>query len=231
MNVRPPRLDIIPDPLGATSAELPRLPPVGARLATAAPDRAEMRRRRRAALVLSVAWLTGHLSVFGVRHDFRELPVAYLAVQLGAPLVLAVASLIIATRPGRSGLGTRRLWVLLFAVGGPLSFGVLGLALAPPRAPSGDPHPWLAALLCSDIMLAWMSAPLFAAAFALRSAFAAAPVGRSALVGASVGLFSGVTINLHCSNVQPWHLALGHGLPIVLASLFGALVVTRWLRA
>jgi hypothetical protein len=190
-----------------------------------------MRRRRSGALMLSLAWLASHLAVFGVRHDLGELSLGYLASQLGAPLLLAIASLYVATRPGRWGLGSPWHWVVLLAVAGPLSFGVLGLVMPPPHALAESAHPWLTALVCSDIMLAWMSVPLFSAAVALRAAFAATPVWRSALVGASVGLLSGVTINLHCPNMQPSHLALGHGVPVVLAALFGAFVVTRWLRA
>ena len=226
-----PSFNDIPDPIGDTRADLPGLQALARGLSPNVPDRAQTERRRRAALVLSLVWLLAHLAAVGVRHDLSALPLAYLASQVGAPLLLAAASLHVATRPARSGLGSRRFWVAALTLGGLLSLWGLALLAPPPYPPPHEPRPWLAALVCSELMLAWMSAPLFAAAVALRGAFAATPVWRSALVGASVGSLSGATLNLHCANVAPWHLVLAHGVPIALASSFGALVVGRWLRA
>jgi hypothetical protein len=226
---RSPSFTDIPDPLQATG-DLPAVPGVVQRRAAGVPDREQMLWRRRAALVSSLCWLSTHLVVFGLRHDFRQLPPAYLGSHIGAPLVLALASLYVATRPGRWGLGPPRLWVATLALGGPLTFWVLG-AITPSEGPSvHDAQPWLGALVCSDLMLLWMSVPLFAAAVALRRAFAATALWRSALVGSSIGLASGVTINLHCANVEPFHLVIGHGLPIALAALLGAFVVRHWLQ-
>ena len=224
------RPDDIPDPLGGGDPR-PQPPAKLMRAAVAAPDRAQVERRRRAALVLSLGWFFSHLLVFGARHDLRQLSRGYLLAHVAAPLLLAVASLWVATRPGRWGLGTRPRWTLVLAVGGPLSFGLISLAMPAPQGVGDQLHPWLAALLCSDLMLAWMSAPLFAAALALRGAFAAGAVWRSALIGSSVGLGSAVSLNLHCSNGHPFHLVVGHGVPIVAGSLLAAFVVSRWLRA
>lgn len=227
-------LDEIPDPASEPTAQplrLPALPALPHRLTERAPDRLQMQRRRRNALVLSGGWLLSHLAVFGLRQDLRQLSSTYLLAQVGLPFALASASLYVATRPGRLGLGLSWAVVATLAVLGPVSFWVAGVLTPVPYATTADNQPWLGALVCSDIMLAWMSAPLFAAAFALRGAFAAAAVWRSALVGASVGLLSGVTINLHCSNVHPFHLAVGHGVPVVLGCIIGAFVVTRWVRS
>jgi hypothetical protein len=65
----------------------------------------------------------------------------------------------------------------------------------------------------------------------LRRSFAGDATRRSALVGAALGLLSGGAINLHCSNVEPWHMATGHGVPVLLAALLGAFLVVRWTRA
>jgi hypothetical protein len=227
---RPPSFDGIPDPLGDDGIEAPRLPALAARLGVTALDRVQTERRRHAALVLSLGWLISHLVVFGVRHDWMHLPSSYLASHLLAPLLLALLSLWVATRSGRWGLGTNPRRVALLAVAGPLSFGIVSVVMPAPNGLGYDAHPWLGALICSDLMLVWMSAPLFAAAFALRASFASGAVWRSALIGSSVGLGSGVAINLHCSNGHPFHLVLGHGVPIVAGSLFAAFVVTRWLR-
>lgn len=70
-----------------------------------------------------------------------------------------------------------------------------------------------------------------AAQITLVGAFAAGARWRSALVGAGIGLFAGATMNLHCPNVAPAHLLLGHSLPVVVAALLGALVLALRARA
>lgn len=224
-----PSFDRVPDPLDGSSAGPPRA--AFGRALAPAPDRTEARRRRQAASLLSLGWFASHLAVFGVRYDLWTFTAAYTASQIGAPLVLALVSLHVALRPGPWGLGSRPLNLAALAVGGPLSFGLLALTHRAPLAAAEDAHPWLGALLCSDLMLAWMSMPMFAAAFALRRAFAAGAVWRSALVGSSVGLASALTLNLHCYNGGSFHLVIGHATPVAAGSLFAAAVVTRWLRA
>jgi len=229
-DVSEPTFPDIPDPLSTAGPELARLAePL--RRGFSGPDRKQVRRRRAAALLLSLGWLATHLLVFGVRNDLDALPAAYLVSHVGAPLVLGLAAAWLALRPGRVGLGPPRVWAVALTLGGPLSFGLLGAISSSASLPAPDAQPWLSALLCSDLMLVWMSVPLFAAALALRGAFAASAVWRSALVGTSIGLLSGVTINLHCENSEAFHLVVGHGVPVALASLLGAFVVRHWLRA
>jgi hypothetical protein len=224
-----PSFDHVPDPLGRASQEPPRGLP--AALGTPAPNRTEARRRRQAAVLLSLGWFASHLVVSGVRYDLWTLTAGYAVSQIGVPLVLALGCLYVALRPGQWGLGSSTANVVALALGGPLSFGLIALTSRAPPAPGAEAHPWLGVLLCSDLMLAWMSTPLFAAAFALRRAFAAGAVWRSALVGSSVGLASAVTINLHCDISDAFHLVMGHAAPVAAASAFAAVVVTRWLRA
>jgi hypothetical protein len=38
-------------------------------------------------------------------------------------------------------------------------------------------------------------------------------------------------MNLHCPNVDGAHVMLGHGIPVVIAALVGALVLARWSKA
>jgi hypothetical protein len=236
-------LDQIPDPVpedqrpdaersarkanGTTPEPRQPLPP---RFGVKSPDRAELRRRRWVALGLSAAWLVTHLVVYGVRQDLATLPAGYVAVQIGLPFGVAVASLSVALSPGKLGLGVSlgALAALVFL--GPLSFWLSAFALPSPGATPGDDG-MFAALVCFDITLLWAVLPLLAAAFALRRSFAGGAVWRSALIGAAAGLFSGAAMNLHCTNVDPLHMALGHGLPIVLGALVGAFVLARWLRA
>jgi hypothetical protein len=160
-------LDQIPDPVpedqrpdaersarkanGTTPEPRQPLPP---RFGVKSPDRAELRRRRWVALGLSAAWLVTHLVVYGVRQDLATLPAGYVAVQIGLPFGVAVASLSVALSPGKLGLGVSlgALAALVFL--GPLSFWLSAFALPSPGAQPGDDG-MFAALVCFDITLLW----------------------------------------------------------------------------
>ncbi|HEY8946570.1 MAG TPA: NrsF family protein, partial [Polyangiaceae bacterium] len=121
--------------------------------------------------------------------------------------------------------------VLVLAVLGPLIFGAAALGAPLPRPLLPAESSPLDILVCLDITLALTAVPMLCAAFALRRAFAATARWRSALVGAGCGLFAGTLINVHCPNVSPFHLTLGHAVPVLLATVLGAVLMTRWLRA
>jgi hypothetical protein len=185
-----------------------------------------------AALAASVGWLSTHLAIYGIRQDFAELPPGYIAAQVILPVVFGASCLSVALAPGKLGLGLGVGLVSSMALLGPASYWVLALGMPVPHPPTpGGIGFWLGSLLCLDITLAWAAAPLLLVALSLRRAFAAHATGRSALVGAALGLLSGAAINLHCPNVDPWHLVAGHAVPVALAALLGAFLVVRWTRA
>jgi hypothetical protein len=220
----------IPDPVapasGSEASERLR------RTLPTAPTRSTTRRRRLAALGVSLAWLVCHLVAFGIRQDMSQLPAGYIAAQVGLPILFGAACLVVALAPGKLGLGIGIGVVGTMAVLGPLSFWLLALGMPVPHAPGASPFGfWLGSLLCLDITLSWAAAPLLLLALSSRRAFAAHATGRSALVGAALGLLSGGAINLHCSNVEPWHMAAGHAVPVLIAALLGAFLVVRWTRA
>jgi hypothetical protein len=197
-----------------------------------APTRSVSGRRRTAALCVSLAWLCTHLAIYGIRQDFAQLSAAYIAAQMVLPFVFAAACLIVALAPGKLGLGVGVGLVSVMALLGPASYWVFALGMPMPHASGPDALGfWLGSLLCLDITLAWAAAPLLLVALSLRRAFAAHAAGRSALVGAGLGLLSGAAINLHCPNVDPWHMLTGHGIAVALAVWVGALIVVRWTRA
>jgi hypothetical protein len=221
----------IPDPVRADTPGSEASEPLRRNL-PAAPTRGTAQRRRMAALAVSLAWLGCHLVAFGVREDMRQLPLGYIAAQVGLPIVFGASCLIVALAPGKLGLGLGVGIVGTMAVLGPLSFWLFALGMPVPHAPGSSPSGfWLGSLLCLDITLSWAAAPLLLLALSLRRAFAAHATGRSALVGGALGLLSGGAINLHCSNVEPWHMAAGHGVPVLIAALLGAFLVVRWARA
>jgi hypothetical protein len=212
----------VPDPTSAAKAPVPplRLPELAP-----SPERALVRKRRMAALVGSLAWVGTHLVVFGIRQDLAQLSFAYVAAQVLLPFALAVLTLVIALASGKLGLGARLGVVSAFVVLGPASFALIAAgAPVPAEVPAGvaTPHN---VLLCFDITVAWAAVPLLFGALTLRGAFAAATRWRSALVGAGAGLFAGATMNLHCANAAPLHMLFGHGLPVVVATLAGAVLL------
>lgn len=220
------QLGSVPDPT-ATSVVAP---PVAPRLPKAA-TRSEVRGRRLVALGASVGWLAAHLAVYGVRPDFATLPFPYIAAQILVPLLVSAASLSIALGRGRLGLGWKVGLVSALAVLGPASFCVIAAGAPVPRALEPAASSLLGTVLCFDITIAWAAVPLLAAAIVLRGAFAGGALWRSALLGAAIGLFAGATMNLHCPNVAPAHVLVGHGMAVILATLLGAFALVRRTRA
>jgi hypothetical protein len=218
----------VPDPFAGAKAparplRLPELP--------LTPDRTLVRKRRLAALFGSLVWIGLHITVFGVRRDLGELPLAYVGGQILLPFAFAVLALAVALGSGKLGLGMRVGLVIALAVIGPASFALIA-AGAPMPAEAPDGAVGLSGmLLCFDITLACAAVPFLLAMLTLRGAFAAAARIRSALVGAGVGLLAGATINLHCANVAPIHMLLGHGLPVIIATLLGALLLALRARS
>lgn len=229
-----------PDPdLSALFGEIPEPQPpppaLGSSLRVpelvASPTRELVRRRRLAAMIGSGAWLLTHLIVYGVRTDFKGLSPLYVAAQILLPFLVAVASLFAALSFGKLGLGAKVGLISGLALLGPLAFCLVAFGAPVPYAPGADAESLLGILVCFDITVAWTAVPLLCAGLTLRGAFATGVRWRSALVGAAVGLFAGATMNLHCPNVAPIHVLVGHGLPVVVATLLGALVLGFRTRA
>jgi hypothetical protein len=217
------QLGDIPDvhPSTPTAVRPPQLPE--------APTRALVRNRRLAALVGSLSWLGMHLAVYGIRTDLSQLPSLYVAAQVLLPVVVASGSLYVALAAGRLGLGLKLGLISLLALLGPASFCLIAVGAPAPRSP--EPGSLLDTAVCFDITVAWVAVPLLCAAVSLRGAFAAGARWRSALVGAAIGLFAGATMNLHCPNVAPVHVLVGHGLAVVVATALGAFALAYRARA
>lgn len=215
----------IPDPAAAASPAAPlRLPSL-----PEAATRSVVQRRRAAALIGGLSWLGVHLAVYGIRTDLSGLPLTYVAAQIALPVLLATGSLLVALGSGKLGLGLKIGLVSSLALLGPISFCLIALGAPVPRVP--EPGTLVDTVLCFDITVAWVAVPLLCAAITLRGAFAAGARWRSALVGAGIGLFAGATMNLHCPNVAPAHMLLGHGLAVVIAAALGALALALRARA
>ena len=220
------RLGEIPDRAPPGLRPLPRLPAL-----PRAAVRDETRRRRLLALAASVLWLGSNLALLGLRKDLGELPSPYLQAEVVLPCLLAAGCLALALASGRLGLGVKRAVVVALALGAPLAFGVLAAATPIPDGHAPGSASPLAMFVCMNLTLVWTALPLALAAATLRAAFPVTSRWRSGLVGAAVGLGAAATINLHCPNVAHLHLLIGHGIPVFVATLLGALVVSRWARS
>jgi hypothetical protein len=179
---------------------------------------------------VSLTWLGAHLAVYGIRADLLSLPPLYAATQILVPFAFAIASILVATSSGKLGLGASISAVLSLAVLGPASFWLIALGAPVPHATARGGSFWLGALVCLDITLSWAAVPLLVSAWSLRRSFPVASRPRAALIGAACGLFSGAVMNLHCPSVDPFHIALGHGVPVLIAVTVGALLLSRWVR-
>jgi hypothetical protein len=224
-------LNDIPDPLAETAAATAPFEGTAPRPVHGSPTRSQTERRRRAAFALSLAWLAMHLCVYGIRADFHLLPSAYVAAQVLLPSLFGASCLLVAAARGKLGLGLGIGLLTSLAIVGPVSFWVFAVGMPAPHPVLAPPNFWVSAFVCLDITLAWAAAPLVLAAFSLRHAFATQAAWRSGLVGGGIGLLSGATINLHCPNVDPAHLLVGHAVPVAVSVLVGAFVVARWTRA
>jgi hypothetical protein len=218
----------IPDPglTTALSSSTARLLELGS-----SATRDTTRKRRLAALTGSAAWLLAHLAVYGIRSDLHALPRLYVVAQIVLPFLLAALSLFVALSHGKLGLGMKIGVISGLSLLGPLAFCLIGCGAPPPHLAEREESSALAILLCFDITVVWTALPLLCAALTLPGAFATAVRFRSALVGAAVGLFAGATMSLHCPKVAPLHLLLGHGLPVIVATILGAVVLAYRTRA
>jgi len=215
----------VPDVPQAPLRALP--PPV--RLLSA-PTRAAVQRRQWIALGVVGAWAVAQIGALGIRFDLGRLSSAYVALTLLLPLGIGVAGLVAALWPGRSGLGVERSLLLPLVILGPLS--VIGTALLLPEPYAGGiAGNGLSIFMCGNLAFGWSAVPLLAAALALRGAFAAGAVWRSALIGTACGLGAAVAAQLRCPVTGAAHIVLAHGGVVIIAALLGALLLPRATQA
>jgi hypothetical protein len=188
--------------------------------------RREVEHRKRLALVVSVVWIAVQFFAFGVRGDLSRLPWAYLFMLCVAPMSAGFIAVALAVRGGSFGLGTRTALVSALAVLGPLSFMVSGFLMPVPYA-NGEIGDLSFGAYCLNCTVAWALLPIVAAGLALRGAFAASSVWRSALLGAGCGLIAAGLFTLHCPVVGKWHIAIAHGSAVLISAIIGG-VCLAW---
>ncbi len=226
-----PEFDDIPD-ISRLASETPAGPPdIGAlgRVRAAPPTRRELAKRRRAAIVLSVAWLTVQFLAFGIRGDLSRLSFGYLLGLIGAPFSAGILAIVAASRPGRVGLGVRPVLVVALALICPVIFLVAGLCMPAPYA-GGELGNLMLGAYCLNSTIAWALLPILSAAIVLRGAFASGAVWRSALLGGGCGLVAAALFTLHCPVVGKAHIIVAHGGAVLVSALLGGLMLSRFTR-
>jgi hypothetical protein len=219
----------IPDPWGASPPSARKAPPSPP---AASPTRADLKRRRVVALVASLAWAGAVLALFGFREELADNAglVAGQAALWSAFVALALA---LAIGKGRRGLGSPVDRARVVALGAPLAFLVAALFWLPrvQGASFGATGPLFGLVACFTTGVV-VAIPMIALSlWSVRRSFPSAAGWRGALLGAASGLGAVLVLTLHCGSPFGGHVALAHGMPLVLSSLAGAWLGTRFARA
>src|SRR5207248_2506958 len=101
----------------------------------------------------------------------------------------------------------------------------------PSQGSFGEIGPVKPTLSCFLLGMLALLPTLVVVFWALRRAFVTAAHWRGAAIGPACGLGGSLMLNLHCGNPYGGHLALAHGLPVLLGAVLGALAGTRISRA
>lgn len=211
----------IPDPLGSSrpgAANASALAPK-----EESPTRSAMKRRRILAIGFAVAWMVGLLLVMGVANERLASPLPIVGCVL--PAGLGLAALGLALSRGKAGLGpsVKSAGVLLGVA--TVLFGATCIVTS--SSVLGNGALAKESFVCGELILVLGAVPLLAIALAMRNSTPNRSVTRSALLGASAGLVAAGVQAVHCPKDELVHLAIGHGLPIVVLALVGATVVRR----
>jgi len=218
-------LESIPDPLRA-AATVPRpqraLPVPSAN--DVGPTRSALRSRRVVALLAGALWLLLTPLLWGYRSD---IPFEQLALHVALPAALGAAALVLAFSSGKAGLGPGVRPAIALGVAAPLVF--IAAALCTPCHESVSEVAW-SSFLCGDALLALALLPLGLLAWAQRRTAVAGARYRGVIAGGAIGLVAAGFQALHCVHSDGWHVAFGHGWPIVALGALGGLVVSRVTR-
>jgi hypothetical protein len=209
-------LDEIPDP---APQAVRRLPPEPAPPAEPSLTRAAWRRRLWTGLGMALLWVGLFVWKTGLRPDFAS--VAILG-ELALWSVTAGLALAAALHPGRRGvsLGVRTLVLTLIAV--PVVFLTCALVWSMGAAPI--PLTWANSRGCLALGTFMGLGPLGVALYLFRHAFVAAATWRLALLGAVCGLAGTIGCQAHCPLGDAFsHVAIAHGMPILVGAVTGAI--------
>ena len=208
----------IPDPIvGSTErrAESMKAPAVDS------PTRTQRRLQRFVLLAAAVLWPAGVLLYYG--GGWRGKGLDYVAAQFAIWAGSLLCAAWVALSAGKRGIGRPMSWLRIAALGAPLAFMVLALFWLPPNGKAfGDVGPPAMLEGCFQIGLTVAVPMLVLAVGAIRRSFPSGAGWRGAALGAACGLGGVVVLVLLCGSPYGGHIALAHGMPLVIATLVGA---------
>jgi hypothetical protein len=207
----------IPDPiLGAAPPSSAMKPP-----AIASATRGQVRLQRLLFLGMAVLWPLAVL--FYYDGGWRGHGVDFVAAQFALWAAFLLFAAWMGLSSGARGVGRPVPWLRIAAIGAPMAFLLLALFWLPPNGkPFGHVGPPAMLEGCFQIGLTVAAPMLFLSAWAMRRAFPSGAVWRGAALGAACGLGGVVVLVLLCGSPYGGHIAIAHGMPLVIVTLVGA---------
>jgi len=208
----------IPDPIVGAA------PPSSASMkapAIASATRSQVLLQRLVVLGMAVLWPAAVLFYYG--GGWRGHGFDFVAAQFTIWALVLLFAAWVALSTGSRGIGRPVPWLRIAAVGAPIAFLVLALFWLPPNGKSfGDLGPPAMLEGCFQIGLTVAFPMLVLSVFAMRRAFPSGAGWRGAALGAACGLGGVVVLVLLCGSPYGGHIAVAHGMPLVLSTLIGA---------
>lgn len=211
---------LVLDPGASGPAPALRAQILGAIASTPAPTREQTQRRQRWLLVISVALPLLAFVAFGAIRPGPRPTALVLTTALGS-LGLATVAALVAFRRGRSMLPLPAVWLLVSIVATPcalllwkvdITVGYEGMMV------QWETRPGFRCLRLSTLLSV---VPLAGALLLRKHSQVIHPRLVGGAMGAAVGAFTWVLVDLWCPVGYVPHLVLGHVLPLVLAILTG----------
>jgi hypothetical protein len=208
----------IPDPL----LGVPRSSPPAIRVPTTpAATRSQVQLQRLVFLGSAVLWPVAVLFYYGAR--WRGPGVDFVAAQFTIWAAFFAFAGWVAVSAGRRGVGRPVPWLRIAAVGAPLAFISLALLWLPPNGkPLGALGPPAMLEGCFQIGLTVAVPMLLFSVWAMRRSFPSGATWRGAALGAACGLGGVLVLVLLCGSPYSGHIAVAHGMPLLIATLIGA---------
>jgi hypothetical protein len=220
----------IPDPLSGRALASKATP--SAAPSERSPTRADLKRRRQMALMGSMLWAIAVLAFFGFRPGLAQ-TAPFVAGQTIVWALLLTSALVLSIGAGRSGFGGPLTMTRALTFGAPFLFLILGLFWLPAgtTAAFGAFGPMWGIVNCFLVGILTAAPVVLLAFWAVRRSFPSAAGWRGALLGAGSGLAASIVLTLHCASPNGGHIAVAHGLPIVVSAVAGAFLGTKVARA
>lgn len=209
----------IPDPFAQHARAEVGLPAPDVEALPAAPTRSRtwaLRAGAAAGLIVCEALLVSRMGLRPGGVDATVILVGVVLPILAATLTFAAAH----------SSASRKARIVVMLVACVLAF-VLTTFLT--RAPGDDSVTGMSACIVATSMMA--AGPTLLAVFAMRHAFVTGAAWRTAALGLASGVIGAAATRLYCANDAVPHVLVGHGVPILLATIVAVVLGTRFTRA